>query len=200
MGKTYRQKDESQGMAVLTDLAKNPRTADHIATKLVRHFVADDPPEATVAAVAAAFRTTDGDLKAVARALIDSEEAWTAEGKFKTPQQFLVSAVRALAVRPKVQLSLQVLRALGQVPWDPPSPAGFDDRAATWLAPDAMTSRLDAAERLADLSDAKLEPSALLADLFAGTASRETTEAVARAESRTQGLALLLMSPEFQRS
>jgi len=82
----------------------------------------------------------------------------------------------------------------------PPSPAGFDDRAATWLAPDAMTSRLDAAERLADLTDAKLDPSALLADLFAGAASRETTEAVARAESRTQGLALLLMSPEFQRS
>jgi uncharacterized protein (DUF1800 family) len=136
----------------------------------------------------------------VSLALIDSDEAWTAEGKFKTPQQFLVSSLRAIDVHPKAQVALQVMKTLGQMPWDPPSPQGFDDRSANWLAPDALTTRVDVAEQLAGLADPKLDPVMLLADLTAGGASPETTEAVARAESRTQGLAIMLMSPEFQRS
>jgi uncharacterized protein (DUF1800 family) len=93
-----------------------------------------------------------------------------------------------------------VLRSLGQTPWDPPSPQGFDDRAATWMAPDALTTRLDVAEQFAALASPTIDPNGLLADITAGGASKETREAVARAESRTQALALILMSPEFQRT
>ncbi len=200
LGKSYNQRGEKQGMAVLSDLARSPATADHVAFKLARHFVADEPPAELVAALAKTFRDTDGDLMQVSRALIDNDLSWQGDGKFRTPQQFLFASVRALRVKPKPQMALQVLRTLGQAPWAPPSPAGFDDTTATWLAPDAMTSRLDIAEQLAELSDASIQPTALLADLTAGGASPVTTEAVARAESRTQGLALMLMSPEFQRS
>jgi uncharacterized protein (DUF1800 family) len=200
LGKAYPQPGDKAGLAVLTDLARSPKTANYVSALLVRYFVADEPPKPVVDAVAKAWRDSDGDLLKVSRALIDSEAAWTAEGKFKTPQQYLVSAVRALGVKPKPQMGLQVLKSLGQMPWDPPSPQGYDDRAATWLAPDAITTRLDVAEQLAALADPSLDPNALLADITAGGASKETTQAVARAESRTQALALLLMSPEFQRS
>jgi uncharacterized protein (DUF1800 family) len=198
-GRVYDQPGEKQGLAVLADLAKHPATATHIATKLARSFVADDPPASLVARLAATFLSSGGDLLQLARDLIASDEAWHGPGKFRTPQQFLWSAVRALQVQPKPELAARILGTLGQMPWDPASPAGFDDRSATWLAPDAMTSRLDAAEQLAQLVDPTVEPALLLDDLFGGTASPKTREAVARAESQSQGLALLLMSPEFQR-
>jgi uncharacterized protein (DUF1800 family) len=199
MGKAYNQPGEQAGMAVLMDLAHSPKTATHIATMMVRYFVADDPPASVVDAVAKTFRDSDGDLVKVSRALIDADDAWTGPGKFKTPQQYLISATRALGVQPKIQFATQVLKTLGQMPWNPPSPQGYDDRAATWLAPDAMTTRLDVAQQLAALADPGIDPTTLLADVTAGGASMETTQAVARAESRAQGLALLLMSPEFQR-
>jgi uncharacterized protein (DUF1800 family) len=200
MGKQYPQPGEQAGMAVLMDLAHSPKTANHIATMLVRYFVADQPPQSVVDAVAKTFTDSDGDLLKVAQALIGADDAWTAPGKFKTPQQYLVSAARALNVQPKIQLANQVLKTLGQMPWNPPSPQGYDDREATWLAPDAMTTRLDVAQQLAALADPSIDPSMLLADITAGGASPDTTQAVARAESRAQGLALLLMSPEFQRT
>jgi uncharacterized protein (DUF1800 family) len=62
-----------------------------------------------------------------------------------------------------------------------------------------MTSRLDAAQQIAAMTDPTIEPAALVDDLFGGAASKQTREAVSRAESQQQGLALMLMSPEFQR-
>jgi uncharacterized protein (DUF1800 family) len=200
LGKQYPQPGDKAGLAVLADLARSPKTADHVSALLVRYFVADQPPKPVVDAVSKAWRDSDGDLLKVSQALINHEGSWTAEGKFKTPQQYLVSAVRALGIKPKSQEMIQVLRSLGQLPWDPPSPQGYDDRSATWLAPDALTTRLDVAEQFAGLTSPTLDPNALLADLTAGGASKETREAVSRAESRTQAIALILMSPEFQRS
>jgi uncharacterized protein (DUF1800 family) len=200
MGKAYPQPGERAGLAVIADLARSPKTASYVSRLLVRYFVADEPPKPVVDAVAKVWRDSDGDLLKVSRALIEHDGAWTAEGKFKTPQQFLVSAVRALGIKPKSQQVIQVLRSLGHLPWDPPSPDGYDDRAATWLAPDALTTRLDVAEQFAALASPTIDPNALLMDITAGGASRETALAVARAESRTQALALILMSPEFQRS
>ena len=199
LGKVYDQPGEEQGLALLADLAVYPQTATHIATKLARSFVADDPPPGLVTRLATTFQTSGGDLLQLSRDLIASDEAWQGPGRFRTPQQFLWSAMRALGIQPKPALIAHALGTLGQMPWDPPSPAGYDETTATWLAPDAMTSRLDAAEQLAQLADPTIEPGALLDDLFGGGASAQTREAVTRAESQHQGLALLLMSPEFQR-
>lgn len=199
LGRVYDQAGEKQGLAVLADLANHPATATHIATKFARSFVADDPPTSLVARLAATFQTSGGDLLQLSRDLIESEEAWQGPGKFRTPQQFVWASIRALDIQPRPALVARILRTLGQMPWDPPSPAGFDDLSATWLAPDAMTSRLDAAEQLAELIDPTTDPTDLLDDLFGGTASAKTREAVTRAESRAQGVAILLMSPDFQR-
>jgi uncharacterized protein (DUF1800 family) len=199
MGKIYSQPGEQQGLALLAELAASPATANHIAFEMAQSFVADQPPATLVERLAATFRESDGDLLQVSRLLIASVESWEGPGRFRTPQQFVWAAVRALAIQPKPELVSRALGTLGQMLWDPPSPAGYDETAATWLAPDAMTSRLDIAEQFAQLTDPTLDPSNLIRDLFGSAVSPATRETVARAESQHQGLALLLMSPEFQR-
>ena len=124
LGKTYYEQSQRQGEAVLADLSRNPATAHFIATKLVRHFIADAPPPAAVDRVARAFLKTDGDLPRVYAALIEAPEAWDAEmRKFKTPEDFVFSTLRALNVSPRQPE--EVLRSfdlLGQRQYTPGSP------------------------------------------------------------------------------
>ncbi|MGH6863422.1 MAG: DUF1800 domain-containing protein, partial [Methylocella sp.] len=92
LGKTYALEGQAQGEAALADLARHPATATHLATKLARHFIADEPPPALVAKLAKEFRDTDGDLKAVSLALINDDTAWRAPlTKMRTPAEFLVA-------------------------------------------------------------------------------------------------------------
>ena len=200
MGKVYGQPGEQQGIAAIADLAANPATARHIAGKLARSFVADDPPPTLVERLAADFTASGGDLMSLSRTLVESPESWTEPGKFRTPQQFLWASMRALDARPRPPLVLRILKDLGELPWNPGSPAGYDPSDAMWLAPDAMTGRLDAAELLAEHAAPDLQPDDLAADLLGARASPATRQAIARAESKTQAYALLLMSPEFQRT
>jgi uncharacterized protein (DUF1800 family) len=199
MGVSYPQAGIDQGEAVLHDLARHPATARHIGQKLARHFVADDPPPQLSERLSATFLDTGGDLKACAETLIGSDEAWGPPAKLKLPQEFLWSALRALGLSIEARLAARAMAALGQPFWNPPSPEGFPDDAPTWLAADAVTDRLDFAEELAARADPEIDPSALLVAVLGSEASPATREAIARAESRTQALALLLMSPEFQR-
>jgi uncharacterized protein (DUF1800 family) len=74
---------------------------------------------------------------------------------------------------------------------------GFSDLTSAWLAPDALTDRLDVAERLAMTATVD-DPIALVDAVLGPDASAETRDAVRHAETRRQGLALLLMSREFQ--
>ena len=101
-GKNLRRDGVAQGEAVLADIARHPSTAKFIAAKFARHFVADDPPPALVARLADVFARTDGDLKALAMALVDSDEAWKAPlSKMRSPYEFLVAAGRLLAQIPE---------------------------------------------------------------------------------------------------
>ncbi len=91
-----------------------------------------------------------------------------------------------------------MLVQLGQPVWRPGSPAGYDDVAASWAAPDALVRRVELAQRFAtQLGDR--DPRALAAKLLPGALSPATATAIARAESAATGIALLLVSPEFQR-
>jgi uncharacterized protein (DUF1800 family) len=199
MGRRYGQPDIAQAEAVLDDLAAHLATARHIATKLVRHFLADEPSPADVETIAATFSDTGGDLKAVARALLHLDGADGPPVKLRSPQEFVWASIRALDVEIDLAAAGNWLRALGQVPWDPPSPEGFKDDQATWLAADAMTNRLDVAELLAQRAAPTLDAAVLAEAILGDAASAATIEAIDAADSRQQGLALLLMSPEFQR-
>jgi len=201
MGRTYWQSGEMAATAVMRDLAVAPQTARHIATKLARHFAGDEPPQSLIDKLAAAFTASKGDLPTLYRALIDAPECWTARPvKFKTPYDWTVSLLRGTGRKTfqKFQAA-PLLRELGQPLWEPGSPAGYDDIAARWAAPDALLRRVDAAGRLERYFPNKLDPRDLAAKLLARPPSDGTRMAIEGADTRATGMTLLLVSPEFQR-
>jgi uncharacterized protein (DUF1800 family) len=199
IGQAYADAGFDQGRRVLADLARHPATAQHVAHKLARHFVADDPALALVERLAKRFRDTEGDLKEVAKALVAAPEAWaTPRSKLRRPTEWIVASLRATGVNvTDIRPVMQMQNLLGEPLWRPPAPNGFADDDATWL--DGLSQRLDVANQMATRIAATADPSAVFEEVLAPIASAETRRTVARAESRTQALALLLMSPEFQR-
>lgn len=199
--RTYPDGGIEQGEAALRDIARHPSTAKFIATKFARHFVADDPPPALVARLAASFTSTGGDLKALTRTLIDADEAWQApRTKMRNPYDYVVAIPRLLGRVPEEPgRALGALNLLGQPMWSPAGPNGFADTAAAWASPEGLKLRLDIAAQVSSRIADSIDPRELV-DVVAGeAASQETRQAVMRAETRQQALALLLMSPEFQR-
>ncbi len=201
LGKVYPQNGVAQGEAALDDLATNPATAKHIAFKLARHFVSDVPPPALVDRLTQTFMKTAGDLKAVTQALIDSDEAWAAPpAKLKNPQEFLLSSLRALDFEPDdPKPLLNALNNMGEPLWRPSGPNGFGDTSDVWGSPEGIKVRLEVASVMAHKTKSQTNPNDLVVQIIGPVASAETKQAVARAESKPQALALLLMSPEFQR-
>jgi uncharacterized protein (DUF1800 family) len=201
LGKTYEAGGIAQGEAALADIARHPSTAKFIAGKFARHFVADDPPPALVARLQDTFARTDGDLKALALVLVDSDEAWKAPlSKMRSPYEFLVAAGRLQARVPDDPgFYLNGLNVLGQPLWAPSGPNGFADTNAAWAAPEGMKLRLDLSAQIGSRIGNNVDPRDLLELAVADEASVETRRTIEHAESRQQALALLLMSPEFQR-
>jgi uncharacterized protein (DUF1800 family) len=198
LDKSYDDAGVEQGRAVLRDLAAHPATATHVATKLTRYFIADEPPPAVVEKLATVFRDTGGDLKEITKALVSSSEAWSLPPtKLKRPSEWVVGMVRAAGLSQVDAARFTGGQALlGEPLWRPPSPKGYADDEATWI--DGMGRRLDVANNFAERVS-RVDPQYIIDTVFAGTASADVRQAVARAESRQQALALLFMSPEFQR-
>jgi uncharacterized protein (DUF1800 family) len=200
-GKTYYEQGQRQGEAVLADLCRNPATARFVATKLVRHFIADDPPPAAVERVAKAFVKSGGDLPHVYAALIEAPEAWDPEmKKFKTPEDFVFSTLRALNVSPfQPDEVTRTFDLLGQRQYTPGSPAGWPDTSRSWDGSDALMHRILWASRVGARFEQGTDPVDVAASSLGGYVRPETVTALRRASSSKQALALLLMSPEFQR-
>jgi uncharacterized protein (DUF1800 family) len=201
MGRRYDQEGEGQALTVLHDLAASPATAQHIAGKLARHFVSDNPSPAVTERLANAFERSGGDLPAVYRALIDLPQAWAPVAvKFKTPWEWAISSMRGLGWQDLGNLqSAPLLTQLGQPVWRPGSPAGYDDIAASWAAPDALVRRVEVAQRFAAQAGDRIDPRMLGQTLLVGSLSEPTATAVSHAESASTAIALLLVSPDFQR-
>jgi uncharacterized protein (DUF1800 family) len=201
LGKRYAQHGEAQGRAALSDLAQAPATARHIATKLVRHFIADDPPLAAVQRVAQAFSAGDGDLPRVYEALVDSQEAWASgSGKFKTPQDYLLSTWRAMSLPlPEANRALAPLELLGQRQFAPRSPAGWPDRSSDWDGSSALLKRIEFADALARRLGASRNARELAPAVLGAALQDATRVAIERAASGAQALTLLLTAPEFMR-
>ncbi|UEM10491.1 DUF1800 family protein [Bradyrhizobium barranii subsp. barranii] len=199
LGKRYEQEDAEQGRAVLRDLAAHPATATHVATKLARHFVADEPPPPLVEQMAKTFRDTEGDLKQVAITMVSSDDAWRGSpSKLKRPSEWGVGMVRATGITvvdPTRFTAGQEL--LGEGLWRPSAPKGYPDDEASWI--DGIGRRLDIANNFAERVAATADPQGIIEDVFASQIAPEVKQAVGRAESRQQALALLFMSADFQR-
>lgn len=202
LGKRYDDAGAKQAEAVLRDLAVHPATAGHIATKLARHFTADQPPAALVERLSADFLKTGGDLSSLYRTLVASPEPWAAQpAMFKSPWDWTVSMLRALNAPAfgERQNVAAMFTQLGQPVWRPGSPAGYADTVATWAGSAALMQRVELASRIAgrigDRADARVLAPLVLADAL----TPETRQAIARADSPGQGLAMLFASPAFLR-
>ena len=163
---SYADAGVAEGERAIRDLCRHPSTATFVATKLARHFVADDPPPGCVARLAKVFRDSGGDLKALAVALVDTPDAWT-EGhrKFRTPQEWLVAALRALNAPAAAGDFVAGLRQLRHPLWTPQAPKGFGDTMAEWADSDSLLNRAELSRTIGRrIGGAGLDPR-VLADL-----------------------------------
>src|SRR5438128_493587 len=199
IGKNYADAGVEQGRAVLAALARHPATAKHVAIKFARHFVADEPRPALVERLGKRFLATQGDLKELAKTLITAPEAWAApRAKLKRPGEWIIAAWRAVGITPPdIGPVMQAHNLLGEPLWRPLAPKGFPDENAPWL--DGLAQRLDIANQLARRVGEQVDPRDVFEETLAPLATTETRQAITRAESRPQALALLFMAPEFQR-
>ena len=202
LGKTYRDNGVSEGEQALSDFAAHPSTATFIATKLARHFIADDPPQGAIDKLAAAFQRFGGELLPVYRTLIAMEESWQNPlTKVKTPNDLILSILRATGVAAETDdmTIVGAYRMLNQLPFSAPSPAGWSDKGKDWIGAEALLHRIDLARHAARGVHPRFNPAALLEDTIGPVASPGTKFAVSRAGSAEEGITLLFASPEFQR-
>jgi uncharacterized protein (DUF1800 family) len=207
---------ENDGEQVLDILVKHPSTARHIATKLARRFVADDPPAALVTRAAERFRQTDGDIREVVRTILISPEFFAKDAyraKIKSPYEFVVSAVRATAVDTSDAMPLvMAIRDLGMPLYGAQPPTGYPDRAEAWVNTGALLNRMNFALALSAGRLRGLQPAngtaeitaddarrRLLATALAGDVSETTRATTTKAATGPQAVALILGSPEFQK-
>ncbi|HEY5665520.1 MAG TPA: DUF1800 domain-containing protein [Gammaproteobacteria bacterium] len=200
LGRRFSEGGVDEAEAVLAFLAGQPQTARFLATKLARHFVADEPPPALVDRLAESYLDSDGELTPVYVELIRARASWADPlAKYKTPQDYLVSTFRALGTTPNGRNLVGIATQLGQRPLTPGSPAGWPDIAAHWNGGDALLKRIEWASQVgANIGD-RIDAVERLDEVLGETASDATRQGIAGAESGAQAIALLLAAPEFQR-
>ncbi len=201
MGKRYKDKGAQTGLNILDDLAQHPSTARHIATKLVRHFVSDDPPEHLIEKIANVFMDTDGDLAKVSEAIVDLDEVWMNPlPKVKSHYELVISAYRVSGKSDVGVMNLvEPLREFGQLPFSANSPAGWPDKASHWVSPEGLMRRIEWLDKFAKKLPATLNPAYVQEELMGPVVSDDTRLWVSRAPSVSSGLSLVFASPEFQR-
>lgn len=196
--------------AFLRDVAVHPDTAAHISQKLAVHFVSDDPDPDLVAKMTAKFLETGGDLMQVYSALLDHPSAWVDLGqKAKQPFDFTVSALRALGVTKdflgnltdrQVDRFLAVpLLSMGQPLRAAPGPNGWPEEAEAWITPQGVAARVQWSLAMALQLGGEADPREFVEMALRDVAGQTLRQAVAGAEQRPEGLALVLASPEFNR-
>lgn len=197
--------------AILGDLARHPATARHISQKLAVHFVSDTPAPSLVAKMERAYLDTKGELMAVYHAMLNHPDAWRSEGgNAKQPVAFMGSALRALALNHKDAADwnakfvgnklLIPLQTMGQSWQDPSGPDGWAEEDAQWITPQGMAARLQWSLRLPEVLGRDIpDPREFVVAALGPDAPERVKFAAQAAESRREGVALVLMSPAFQR-
>ncbi len=194
----------------LRDIALRPETARHLAWKLAVHFVDDTPDADLIDHVARAYIRSGGDLAATYAALLDHPAAWVPElRKVKRPADFVVSALRAFGASADYVQDMPIgqfrqniiapLYTMGQKPHQPRGPDGWPEHASAWITPATLAARIKWATELARKYGQDIDPRMFVQTALADAASENTTFLVAGSESKWEGIALALASPEFNR-
>lgn len=196
--------------AALRDLARHPATARHLCWKLAVHFVSDTPTEALVVAMTRRYDDSRGDLMQVYETLLNHPDAWVPAGNIKQPIDFVSSACRALAVAPELiagfderalQLNIiQPMGLMGQIWERPEGPDGWPEEDRQWVTPQGIAARLQWAVAVPQVLRPDLpDPRDFVRTALGTRSSAATAFAAKAAESRADGIGLILASPAFQR-
>lgn len=225
LGVTYGQTGIDQGLAVLDALARHPSTAQHIAYKLIRHFITDEPPPALVAYLARLFRFTGGDLQVMAKALICLPQFWAEPMvRISQPLPWQMAITRGSGLTKETMLkratvadqkagrdyptagSLSYMTCYdGQTVWGCLTPDGYPDDNYFWMNANSVRMRKDTAAQLVGLvlvnSKLPRSPDLLAADLLSGFPESSTIPTLANMVkakvSDRHCLAILFSSPEY---
>jgi len=207
LGHTIKGSGIGEGEQALDILASSPATAHHISYELAQYFVADQPPSALVERLAQRFLATDGDIRQVLNTLFHTPEFQDPKNygtKFKTPYQYVVSALRATGVEVNNFRPISgALQQLGMPLYGCLTPDGYKNTQSAWLNPDAMTRRLSFATALASgrmplntLSKSQPVDALRLANTLENDFSAQTQSAIVASPPQLRAT-LILGSPEF---
>jgi uncharacterized protein (DUF1800 family) len=190
-------------MSALQHLGTHPATYAHLATKLVTHFVSDTPSQADINVVTQAFANSGGSLPAAHAAIVGLKSAWVPLQKLRTPQEFLVAALRAsnataASIAAMPQSLTAILSSMSQPLWQPQFPNGWSDLAADWTGPQPMLVRADWANVYA-ATISGLSAAAAAAASVQPLLSSRTSAFLQGISNATEAFALLFCSSEFQR-
>jgi uncharacterized protein (DUF1800 family) len=175
------------------------------------HFISDHPDPALVEAMRTAYVATDGDLSAMTRAMLEHPAAWAPGPRnVKPPVDFIGSALRGLGIVPAHvpaenaklmnQLFLAPLQLMGQPQVGPPGPDGWPETDADWITPQRFSARLGWAMTVPfQLRRTLPEPQDFARAALGQTLPEPVALAASRAETRAEGIGLVLASPAFQR-
>jgi uncharacterized protein (DUF1800 family) len=199
LGVRYAEDGEQEGIQALTDLARHPSTAKHVAKKLARHFAGDSPPDALVKRLEDTFVDSGGHLGQLAGVLVEDDACWSPlPVKLKSPQDLVISTARALDYDGEDAPLVTSMDNLGQAPWRVPSPAGWPDTEEGWTGPEAVLRRVEWAGLVGEKHGARAEP-AELAEEVLGPWLDDDLASMLRESDPALALALLVASPAFQR-
>ena len=200
LGVRYAEDGVEEGERVIRALVRHPSTARFLATKLVTHFVSDEPPPSAVDRIARVFRDTEGDLRAVSAALIELPEAWS-EGarKFRTPQDWMAAVLRAFDASDVSEAVIPLLRQLRHPLWSPQAPKGFGDKTQEWADPDSLLNRAELARTLARRIRAQRIDARILLDVMDVPAGNPLHTLLGDSSiAADERIALALAGPLFQ--
>lgn len=197
--------------AAFEDLARHPATARHIARKLAVHFVSDRPDEGLVDAMAARYAETDGKLPEVYAAVLEHPAAWADQpGNIKQPVDFIGSSLRALDIVPRAmpagkygrtrKMFFTPLQLMGQDWGRPAGPDGWTESDAEWITPQRLSARLIWGMTMPyELRRALPDPRDFVETALGRRVPEEVRFAARAAETRAEGIGIVLSSPAFQR-
>lgn len=208
-GKSYPGAEEG-ARAAIADLAADPATAHHIAVKFATAFLSDNPTPQMIKRLETSFKKSGGDLKELAIAAVRDPHAFAPGlAKVRSPVEYVTAAYRALdlpksEMKPEravglVRNAMGASRMMGEFPMSAPSPKGWSLDSEAWSGPDAILTRIEWARQLSQRITPNVDVVALGAQGLGPLMSETTATALGRASSRSEAVALLLSSPEFQR-
>ncbi|PIB26703.1 hypothetical protein BFP76_11855 [Amylibacter kogurei] len=212
LGKSYGGNEEELRhiKQFMHDISLNPNTAKHLAQKLAVHFISDTPPKDLIDQMAERYLASDGSLYEMYSAMLSHHAAWESpRAKVKQPFDFVVSVHRAMGATGQDILALKrgqfnsrthvPMNLMGQRFLQPDGPDGWPEDGEHWITPAGLAGRVQFAMQMADTIDDRVDPRAFVVQAVGHDASNDIHVAAARAESKIEGLALILASPDFNR-